>query len=156
MEFTESELAAKLELHSKWVRGEEGGVQADFSEADLREADLRGANLRGANLGGASLRGASLRGADLRGANLRAANLSEADLREVNFDFSTGITLSCRGSNCKVSLSLLFQYFAHFCTFSVDESEQAEFDEILEKIRPYAMKSRRYRDLDAGTSDKSE
>jgi len=36
---------------------------------------------------------------------------------------------------------LLFQYFANFCTFSVDDTEKAEFDEIIDKIRPYALKS---------------
>ena len=40
----------KLNLHAKWLSGEEGGERADLSDADLRGADLRGANLRGANL----------------------------------------------------------------------------------------------------------
>ena len=99
-----AEIKTKLELHLKWVRGEEGGERADLRGADLwgadlreadlwganlREADLRGAdlweaNLREADLWGADLRGANLRGADLWGADLRGADLWGADLREAN------------------------------------------------------------------------
>ena len=39
-----------LELHVKWINGEEGGVRADLSYANLSCANLRGANLRGADL----------------------------------------------------------------------------------------------------------
>ena len=56
-------LAEILDMHQKWLRGEDGG-----EKADLRGANLRGADLRGANLYGANLRGADLYGADLYGA----------------------------------------------------------------------------------------
>jgi hypothetical protein len=85
-----------LDLHAKWLRGENGGVRANLRGANLRGADLRGANLgganlrganlRGANLGGANLRGADLGGADLGGAALRGANLGGANLRGADLD----------------------------------------------------------------------
>ncbi len=34
------ELAKVLDLHGKWLRGEEGGVRANLSDADLRNANL--------------------------------------------------------------------------------------------------------------------
>ena len=59
-----------LELHEKWLNGEEGGERADLSHADLSGADLREANLSYADLSYADLSDADLRGADLRGADL--------------------------------------------------------------------------------------
>ncbi len=47
------EIKTVLELHVKWLKGEEGG-----SRADLSDADLSGANLSDADLSGADLRGA--------------------------------------------------------------------------------------------------
>ena len=77
----------QLELHAKWLRGDDGGQRLDLYGADLRGADLRGAdlrdaNLRDANLYGADLRGAYLNDADLYGADLRGADLRDADLRD--------------------------------------------------------------------------
>ena len=60
-----------LDLHKKWLAGEEGGELADLQGADLREADLRGADLQRADL-----REASLRGADLRMAFITECKLS--------------------------------------------------------------------------------
>lgn len=62
----ENKLKEILNKHKAWLRGEDGGEQAD---------------LCGAYLCGAYLRGADLTGADLRGAYLRGAYLCEADLR---------------------------------------------------------------------------
>ncbi len=86
-----------LDLHTKWLRGEDGGVRlvsaigrieiradltdADLSRADLTDADLSGANLRGADLSGANLTDADLSRADLSRADLSRADLSRADLR---------------------------------------------------------------------------
>ena len=61
------ELEKILELHKRWIDGEDGGVKADFTGANLGGADLRIADLRGANLTGADLRGATLGGANLKG-----------------------------------------------------------------------------------------
>ena len=82
---TKDELQDILDLHRKWLYGEEGGKRADLchadlSYADLCHADLCYANLRYANLRCANLRCADLRCADLRCADLRCANLSGADL----------------------------------------------------------------------------
>jgi uncharacterized protein YjbI with pentapeptide repeats len=163
---TPDEIKDVLEKHAKWLNNEEGGEKADLhganlSGADLSDADLSGANLIGANLSVAVLCCADLRGANLRGANLIGANLSHADLHSANLsgadlsdadlygadlrgadlDYSTGFSLRCKGSYFNASLKLIYQYLAHLCTISVDESEQQEFSEILDKIRPYALKS---------------
>jgi hypothetical protein len=96
---TKEELAAVLDKHRKWARGEAEGEcanlrganlrgaeldSANMVGASLRGADLRGANLRGANLERACLEGSYLRVANLRGANLRGACLEGADLRGAN------------------------------------------------------------------------
>ena len=47
---TSEEIKKVLDLHKKWLNGEEGGVYADLRGANLRWADLRGADLRGADL----------------------------------------------------------------------------------------------------------
>ena len=73
---TKLEIKQALELHEKWLNGENEGERADLRGAYLSGANLRGAYLGDANLGGANLRGANLGGANLRGANLRGANLS--------------------------------------------------------------------------------
>ena len=78
------ELNSILELHRKWVYGEEGGKKADLRYKDLYGANLRGADLYGADLYGADLYGANLRGANLYGANLYGANLRGANLRGAN------------------------------------------------------------------------
>lgn len=39
-----------LELHEKWLNGEEGGERADLGHADLSDADLGHADLREADL----------------------------------------------------------------------------------------------------------
>ena len=51
----QEELKKVLDLHSKWLRNEEGSIRAD-----LRSAYLSYANLSGADLSGADLRGAKL------------------------------------------------------------------------------------------------
>jgi hypothetical protein len=79
--FTKEELKINLELHLKWLRGEDGGERADLHYADLSSANLSSANLSSANLSFANLRGADLSSADLRGADLRGADLIGADLR---------------------------------------------------------------------------
>ena len=72
----QAKLKEILEKHKKWLRGEEGGENADLSCADLSGSDLSGANLRCANLSGADLSRADLSGANLSCANLRCANLN--------------------------------------------------------------------------------
>ena len=86
---TQEELNNLLNLHKKWLNGEEKGVKlnlsnADLSNADLRYADLRYANLFNANLSNANLSNADLRDADLSNANLFNANLFNANLSNAN------------------------------------------------------------------------
>jgi hypothetical protein len=80
----QQELKNILDLHRKWVMGEEDGSRANLDGADLRGANLRAADLRDANLHRADLHRADLRGANLRDADLRGANLRAADLRDAN------------------------------------------------------------------------
>jgi hypothetical protein len=90
------DLKTTLDLHAKWLMGENGGKRADLYGADLCDADLRGAYLYGANLCDANLRGADLYGADLRGADLCGADLRDAylygaDLCGANLSQATGL-----------------------------------------------------------------
>ena len=75
---TKEKLNEILELHTKWLRDEPGGVRANLRGAILSGAILSDANLSGANLSGANLSRANLRGAILSGANLSDADLSGA------------------------------------------------------------------------------
>ena len=61
----EQEFKEKLELHKKWINGEQEGVRLNLQRVDLHNIDLQGAYLQGAYLRGADLQGADLRGADI-------------------------------------------------------------------------------------------
>ena len=78
--YTTDDLKKILDLHRKYLYGEDGGSGANLSRADLSGAVLRGAVLRGANLRDADLSGANLRDAVLSRADLSGADLSDADL----------------------------------------------------------------------------
>ena len=105
MGISKEELAKILELHKKWLNGEEGGERANLSGADLRWANLSGANLRWADLSGADLSDANLSmaylssadlsGADLSCADLSDANLSGANLRWANLSGAQGLLSAC-------------------------------------------------------------
>jgi hypothetical protein len=105
-EITQSELADILEKHSKWLRGDTGGEQANLVDVNLSKANLDGANLSGANLSwtnldGASLIGANLSWAKLDGANLWRANLSEANLIETNLGYTNLSEANLRYTNLR-------------------------------------------------------
>lgn len=100
---SKEELREKLELHRKWLSGEEGGIKLDLENTDLRHADLRNADLEGADLTNSNLTNANLRysylrhadltnsnleGADLIGTDLRNANLTNADLSLANLSYA--------------------------------------------------------------------
>ena len=93
------ELNRILELHEKWIKGEEGGVKADLRGADLMGANLRGADLSDADLSYADLRGADLMGADLSDANLRYADLSDANLRYADLSDADLSSADLSGAN---------------------------------------------------------
>ena len=78
------ELKKVLELHEKWLNGEQGGIRADLSNTDLRNVDLRGTNLNNADLSNAYLNNADLRFADLSNSNLSNAYLTSANLNDSN------------------------------------------------------------------------
>lgn len=85
---SKEELREKLELHRKWLRGEEGGVKLDLRNTNLSYVNLESANLNYADLGGANLKCANLKYAKLRHANLSYADLSDADLRGANLRYT--------------------------------------------------------------------
>jgi len=135
---TSEEIKKVLDLHQKWINGEEGGERADLREADLREANLRGADLRWADL----------RWADLCGANLSGATLGGADLRGADLDFSC-FPLWCGGSKFKCDTKLVYQLLAHICTLDFPDDEG-----IKDLIKPFAVKS--HRAVDLGLKEESK
>jgi uncharacterized protein YjbI with pentapeptide repeats len=147
-----------LDLHAKWLRGENGGVRAELQGASLRGANLQGANLqdanlqdvslRGANLQGASLRGAnlqdaSLQRADLRYANLQDANLQRADLQRANLDYSCW-PLHCGSKGVSVDLEFTKQLAMHISWLICDDPKFIEFKKICEEYSENADVKRRH------------
>ena len=94
---TSAEIKQVLDLHQKWINGEDGGEVADLRGVDLSEVDLRGV--------------------DLRWVDLRGVDLSGAD-----FDFSC-FPLWCGGSRFKCDTKLVYQILAHICTLDFLDDE---------------------------------
>jgi hypothetical protein len=107
---TRAQVNEILAKHQQWLKGEPGGIQADFSGqdlfcVDLRRTDLRGAKFRGAHLRRSNFSGAKLVEADFRDAylfgaafcntNLTGADFTRADL--ANADFSGAILFNAVG-----------------------------------------------------------
>ena len=99
----DTDFAAAIVAHERYVRGLAGGIRADLKFAKaagidlsrrlLDDIELSGADLPEANLAGASLCRASFNCANLVRANLSEANLQRADLRGariqgVNFELA--------------------------------------------------------------------
>jgi len=167
----ETELDAIMKKHVKWIRGEDGGEQANLRAANLQDAylrgaylreanlqdanlqgadllganlldaDLQGADLQEANLRNANLLGANLQGADLQGADLRDTNLQGADLQGADLDFSC-LPMWCGGSRFKCSPGLIRQIFAHVCSLEVIGADEGMKAALL-AIRKEAEKSHR-------------
>lgn len=76
----QKELDALLELHKKWLNGEQGGLKLKLRGVELRDACLRNTDLRHADLRGVVLPNADLHSADLSYADLTNADLRGADL----------------------------------------------------------------------------
>ncbi len=70
------QLQIVLDKHQKWLRGQEGGEQANLSRANLSGANFSWADLSWADLSWANLSWANLSGADLYRADLYRADLS--------------------------------------------------------------------------------
>ena len=138
-----NELKKILELHAKWINGEEGGKRADLSHADLSDADLRGADLSHADLREADLSHADLREADLSHADLRETDFSDADLRGAdlsgaNLDFSC-LPLWCGSLSADFDDRQLKQIAYHLVKAglqSKNASEEAKAE--LRKLIPFA------------------
>ena len=100
-----------LELHKKWLEGEEGGERGDLSSENLRDIDFSNSDLEGAilintdltdvNLSDANLRSTDLSYADLSYADLKYANLSYAKLRVANLRGADLIDANLIGANLK-------------------------------------------------------
>jgi len=152
---TKEELGKVLEEHKNWLAGVGGKCaklyMANLRGANLYMADLRGADLRNANLYMADLRGADLRNANLYMADLRGADLRDANLRGAAWDYSSGFSLECKGSNFTCSVDLLYQYAAHLCTLQAGddatEEEKQAFKEFREANAKFALRSHWAKDL---------
>ena len=107
---TQSEIKVTLELHTKWLRGEEGGKRANLTDASLTDANLRGAKLTRA---------------DLTDANLTGANLTGA-----NLDFSVW-PLWCGSLRAKICRRLFCQLAYHLCRVVIDDPECVEARKAL-------------------------
>jgi len=116
LDMTNQELQKALDLHSKFVKNEAGGVRLNLQGVDLRGANFQGANLRGANL----------RGVDLRGANLQDANLQGVDLRGADLDF-TSLSFSCEGLKWKIDRRIVCQILYHLGSMEIDDAELTKF-----------------------------
>ena len=117
-----------LELHAKWLNGEEGGERADLSHADLSHADLSGARLIGADLSGANLRWAALIGADLGG----------ADLGEADLDYSC-LPLWCGSLSANFDDRQLKQIAYHLVKAGLQSKNASEETKTeLRKLIPFA------------------
>ena len=81
---TQQEVNKIIAKHQKWLRGEEGGERANFSNTDLSNLDLSRVNLSHANLSNANLSYANLSYANLSYANLSRVNLLYANLSHAN------------------------------------------------------------------------
>ena len=113
-----NELKKILELHAKWLNGEEGGKMADLS----------GANLRWANLSDA----------DLRRANLRRADLSGADLGKADLDYSC-LPLWCGSLSANFDDRQLKQIAYHLVKAGLQSKNASEETKTeLRKLIPFA------------------
>lgn len=141
-----------LELHRKWINGEQGGERLDqlgltqmvddlrgytlqkailpgatLWGVNMEEVDMQGINLCDASLFCSDLERADLRGAELMNANLSVVNLLGADLRGANLE-EANLYGSCwplwYGSfDVKVCKNIAAQLAYHFCKLDCDDPE---------------------------------
>jgi len=129
---TQQELDAVLELHDKWLQGEESG----------KKAELSGRNLSGLNLH------TDLSRANLRDANLRDADLRDADLSRADLDFSCW-PFWCGSFNVKIDGRLAAQLITHLAR-CIPTDHQSEC--IVKHAAEYRNAFCAYR-LDVGSID---
>ena len=97
----DEELRKILNLHEKWLRGEENGIRADLSWTDLKDMDLSYANLTAANLDYTILENSDLSYSFLSRANLSCANLKNANLSYTNLDHANFLNACLTDVNLK-------------------------------------------------------
>lgn len=98
---SDEELRKILNLHEKWLKGEEDGIRADLGWTDLRNMNLSHTNLTAANLDYAILENSDLSRSDFIRTNLSCANLKNANLSYATLD-STNFSNAClAGANLK-------------------------------------------------------
>jgi hypothetical protein len=91
-------VAVSLELHTRWLAREPGGVRADLRQQRLGGLDLRGVDLSETVLRDTDFSRCDLRGAKFIRADLRFAQLADADLRDADFESANLEFASLRGA----------------------------------------------------------
>ncbi|WP_092325843.1 pentapeptide repeat-containing protein [Butyrivibrio sp. YAB3001] len=145
-----AEFDKRMEEHTKWLKNNEEGKRADFSDVDLSEMDLSGMDFSYADMMGVNLRSSNLAGANLSNANLWGAHMHNADLTGAVIDgttfYNVNLTLSklneCKGKKACFSFSCMWDceiknavlkkanFFAAEicdCDFSGSDLEEARF-----------------------------
>lgn len=98
---SDEELRKILNLHEKWLRGEEDGIRADLGWTDLRNMNLFHTNLSAANLDYAILENSDLSRSDFIRTNLSCANLKNANLSYAILDHTNFSNACLAGANLK-------------------------------------------------------
>lgn len=98
---SDEELRKILNLHEKWLRGEEDGIRADLGWTDLRNMNLSHTNLSAANLDYAILENSDLSRSDFIRTNLSCANLKNANLSYATLDHTNFSNACLAGANLK-------------------------------------------------------
>ena len=138
-----NELEKILELHAKWLNGEEGGERADLSWADLyfedlSYTDLSHTDLSYTNLSYTDLSHTDLRHCDLRGADLSQANLRHCDLRGADLDYSC-LPLWCGSLSANFDDRQLKQIAYHLVKAGLQSKNASEETKTeLRKLIPFA------------------
>lgn len=157
---TKEELAKKIKLHQKWMRGEEGGERLVLIGYNLRHSDLSGSNLRHSNLSGSNLRHSDLSYSDLSGSNLRnsdlsysdlsysdlrGSNLSHSDLSRSNLDYSC-LPLRCGSLNAHFDDRQIIQIVYHAVKAGLDSPNVSE--DVKSELRKVAGLANRFHHVD--------
>lgn len=116
------ELKEALELHRKWLAGEEGGKRAVFKGMDLSRTDFSGMDLRKADFSHADLMCSNFSNADVGGArfidaNMDSADFSGAEVGGANFEGAVLFESNFTGANASASDSC-----TRFCGTDMEES----------------------------------
>ncbi len=111
-----NEFDRRMEEHAKWLKNNEEGQRADFSDVDLSKMDLSGMDFSHAEMTGVNLMGTNLAGANLSYANLCEAYLHNVDLTGATIEEtifgSANLTLSklneCKGERARFTYACMW------------------------------------------------